>query len=113
MKLLFDQNLSYKLVDSLSEIYPDSIHVKDIDCQMATDKHIWNYAKEHKYVIVTQDSDFHEYSVLYGSPPRILWIRTGNTISKHIEQLLRKNFIQIQHFDNDPDHACLLLFDEV
>jgi predicted nuclease of predicted toxin-antitoxin system len=30
MKLLFDQNLSHRLVSALASEYPDSVHVRDV-----------------------------------------------------------------------------------
>ena len=30
MKLLFDENLSYKLVRLLADLFPDSVHVRDV-----------------------------------------------------------------------------------
>ncbi len=44
----------------------------------ATDEEIWQYAQEHDYIIVTQDADFHEYSLLYGGPPLVIWLKCGN-----------------------------------
>ncbi len=58
MKLLFDQNLSYRLPELLKTLYPDSAHVSSIGLRDASDSEIWDYAKEHGFVIVSKDSDF-------------------------------------------------------
>jgi predicted nuclease of predicted toxin-antitoxin system len=58
MKLLFDQNLSHRLVERLNDIYPDSTHVREVGLRDADDLVIWQYAGAHGYAIVSKDSDF-------------------------------------------------------
>lgn len=58
MKLLFDQNLSPRLPLDLADIYPDSVHVREIQMREATDTQIWEYARVHDFAIVSKDSDF-------------------------------------------------------
>jgi len=78
MKLLLDQNISHRLVATLLASYPESTHVSYLDMGDAVDTAIWQYAKDHGFCIVTQDADFHEYSLLYGGPPLIIWLKCGN-----------------------------------
>ncbi len=78
MKLLFDQNLSHRLVDNLIDLFPESIHVKDAKLERSTDSEIWDYAKENNFIIVSKDSDFHQRSFLHGPPPKVIWINKGN-----------------------------------
>ena len=40
MKLLFDENLSFRLAYALHDIYPDSTHVRNIGLLGAEDKRI-------------------------------------------------------------------------
>ena len=63
MKLLFDQNLSPRLVDYLVDIYPQSTHVYHIGLDRAPDLAVWNFARDQGYVIVSQDSDFSDEHV--------------------------------------------------
>lgn len=70
MKLLFDQNLSRKLVTRLTDTFPDTSHVELHGLTEASDSRIWEFAKVHGFCIVTQDADFAEKSRLYGSPPK-------------------------------------------
>ncbi len=69
MKLLFDQNLSYRLVQSLQEEYPDSSHVREVGLQEASDAVVWQYAAQQGFAIVTKDADFHQRSFT-------LWVPT-------------------------------------
>ncbi|WGV26717.1 DUF5615 family PIN-like protein [Halotia branconii] len=78
MKLLFDQNLSRLLVTQLADVFPDSSHVQLYGLEVKTDTEIWEFAKTNDFCIVTQDVDFAERSRLYGSPPKVVWLRCGN-----------------------------------
>ena len=58
MRLLFDQNLSPRLVDRLDDIYPNSVHVADVGLDRALDREVWVYAREQDLAVVTKDADF-------------------------------------------------------
>ena len=45
MKLLFDENLSRKLVARLADLYPDSVHVAEASLLESPDREIWEFAK--------------------------------------------------------------------
>ncbi|CAN5757653.1 DUF5615 family PIN-like protein [soil metagenome] len=109
MRLLFDQNLSFKLIRLLADTYPDSIHVRDLGLVEADDLTIWRYATEHGLVIVSKDSDFHQISLLYGHPPKTVWLRVGNAPTPAIAALLHKHRDTMQRFHEDPDAALLAL----
>ena len=61
------------------------LHVADLKRQMS-DSEIWQYAKENNCIIITKDTDFYQRVVLYGAPPKIIWIRLGNMRRKQLEQ---------------------------
>ena len=88
MKLLFDQNISYKLVNRLADIYPGSKHVRQVGLGESDDLAVWDYAKGNDFVIVSKDEDFHQRSFLYGSPPKVVWLRLGNCTTQDIIGLL-------------------------
>lgn len=90
IKLLFDQNLSYRLVSRLSIIYPDSKHIASLGLDHSSDKDVWQYAKDNGFVLVSKDSDFNEISTLYGFPPQIIWLRLGNSRVSVAENALKK-----------------------
>jgi predicted nuclease of predicted toxin-antitoxin system len=89
MKLLFDQNLSHRLIKSLEDLFPQSQHVRLLGLAEADDLKIWNYAKEHSLVIVTQDSDYPDWNKFLGAPPKIVWLRCGNASVDTVEAKLR------------------------
>jgi predicted nuclease of predicted toxin-antitoxin system len=75
MKLLFDQNLSPRLVSALTDLFPGSEHVEEKGLGAASDRAVWNYAQISNLIIVTKDSDFNELSLMLGDPPKIIWTR--------------------------------------
>jgi predicted nuclease of predicted toxin-antitoxin system len=107
MKLLFDQNISHRLIKQISDILPAAKQVRDFGIENYSDKSIWEFAKENKYTIVTFDSDFYDFSLVWGHPPKIVWIRTYNQTTKHVEELLRKHYETIRAFICDDGLACL------
>jgi len=110
MKLLFDQNISYRLVNRVIGVFPNSKQVKELGLENATDSKIFEFAKLNEFVIVTFDSDFCDMSVLKGFPPKIIWIRTGNISTSNLEVLLKNNSVIIEQFVNE-DFACLEITD--
>ena len=78
MRLLFDQNLSPRLVSAVADLFPESVHVRDAGLQRGVDTEVWTYAAQHRLAVVSKDSDFHQMSFLLGHPPKVIWIRRGN-----------------------------------
>jgi len=109
MKLLFDQNLSPRLPRLLADLYPDSLHVRDVGLRDASDTEIWEYARQNGLVIVSKDSDFQQRSLLYGHPPKFIWLRVGNCPVRLIEELLRNQSIAIHHFEQNAIQSHLML----
>jgi len=89
MKLLFDENLSFKLRAKMQDIFPGSQHVRDLGLEQANDIEIWEFAKRENFVIATKDADFNDMSVMRGYPPYVVWLRTGNARVSQIEAMLR------------------------
>jgi len=110
LKLLFDQNLSRKLPAQLGDIYPESRHVIDLGLSQASDSDIWQYAKENDLSLVSKDTDFQQRSLLYGSPPKFIWLRVGNCSTAHIESLLRRSSPIIHTFLRDSTESHLILY---
>ena len=109
MKLLFDQNLSPRLPRLLADIYAGSAHVREVGLREADDIVIWEYAKANGFAIVSKDSDFQQRSLLYGGPPKFIWLRVGNCPAKTIEDLLRKHSVVIHTFGMDDTKSHLML----
>ncbi|WP_143959654.1 DUF5615 family PIN-like protein [Litoribacter populi] len=110
MKLLLDQNISYRIIEKLSSEFHEVLQVQTCGLIHATDLEIWQYASIHGLSIVTFDADFFELASLKGHPPKIIWLRCDNRTTKHLAQLLNskaqiiKDFIQLSEYAN---LACL------
>ena len=109
MKLLFDENLAPFLVSVLADIFPQSEHVARIGLGAAPDREVWEYARKHDYTLVSKDSDFHELSLLYGSPPKVIWIRRGNCTTRLIEFILRNKLEDIRTLVDNPESTYLVI----
>lgn len=110
MKLLFDQNISHKILKLLPEKYSDSTTVKNEGLINAPDREIWEFAKRNGYIIVTQDSDFNDLNLLYGFPPKIIWIRTGNLKTKALIDILINHSDEFYKFVDDRNYGCFEIF---
>ncbi len=109
MRLLFDQNLSRHLVGQLCDVFPGSEHVTGQDLDAATDREIWDYAREHGHVIVSKDSDFRQLAFLFGAPPKVVWLRVGNAPTSTILQTILDHVEAIEAFGASEDEALLVL----
>ena len=78
MKLLLDENLSRRLVPFLQHDYPGSSQVVLLGLEAASDTVVWQTAKSQGFVIVTRDADFEELSLVWGQPPKVIWLKTQN-----------------------------------
>ncbi len=110
MKLLFDHNLSPRLVSRLADLFPESTHLYTLGMDREADIEVWMYAQSNDFTIVTRDGDYNELLVLRGFPPKIVWIRRGNCSTAVIEDILRTHIADIQALVTDPTLGILTLY---
>jgi predicted nuclease of predicted toxin-antitoxin system len=109
MRLLFDNNLSDRLPAILSAEYPGSVHVRHVGLQSADDSEIWDYAVQHGLAIASKVSDFQQRSLLYGHPPKFLWLPVGNCSTAQIVAVLRRYHADLITFDADSSASALVV----
>ena len=109
MKLLFDHNLSYKLVARLADLFPDAAHVRNVNLHEADDYTVWEYARANGFAMVPKDKDFQQLSFLYGAPPKMVWVRLGNCTTADIEHALRRHHTDVLNFDAHEEGAFLIV----
>lgn len=112
MKLLFDQNISFRIERKLNINFEFSKHVSSVGLKDADDIQIWNYAKKESFVIVTFDADFYDISMINGCPPKIIWLRNGNLTTNQVIDILNDKLLIIRNFIENQDKreiACLEL----
>src|SRR5438128_12595770 len=107
--LLFDENLAAWFVAELADLYPGSLHVGDQGLASRSDRAIWEHARDHGLIIVSKDEDFKRLSVLYGAPPKVIWIGLRNCSTADVVGLLRKHRNEIMRFVADEEAAFLTL----
>ncbi|MCK5719077.1 MAG: DUF5615 family PIN-like protein [Thiomargarita sp.] len=70
---------------------------------------IWNFAKTNGYIIISKDSDFHQKSLLWGHPPKFIYLRVGNCSTSYIIKVLLDNYSTIVAFAENKYESILLL----
>ncbi len=108
MKLLFDQNLPRRLVREVETDFPGSAHVRDFQLDTAIDPAIFAYAAENGFAIVSKDNDFAQLSFLRGAPPKVIWLRVGNSSTEELRKFIQSNTRVIQEFDSASESFLIL-----
>jgi predicted nuclease of predicted toxin-antitoxin system len=108
MKLLFDANLSHKLPRLVAASFPGSQHVRELGLKGQTDEEIWNYAKANNFAVISKDRDFYQRAVLYGAPPKFIWLRLGNCTRDDLLALIQKHERDISTFETSPESVLIL-----
>jgi predicted nuclease of predicted toxin-antitoxin system len=110
VKLLFDQNLSPRLVATLADLFPESAHVQSLGLDCSPDTSLWEFARDNDFVIVSKDVDFCDRSALLGYPPKVVWIRLGNCTTDDIDAALRSYHEQIEAFGEEKELGVITIF---
>ncbi len=108
MKLLFDENLSPKLPRLVAASFSDSQHVRELGLKGQTDKELWNYAKANGFAIISKDKDFYQRALLFGAPPKFVWLCIGNCTRGDLLLLIQRHERDILAFDASPESVLIL-----
>lgn len=109
MKLLFDENLSPRLAEQLADLFPGSRHVRDCGLRGFSDDAVWRHAIENGYIIISKDSDFQQRSLLYGHPPKVVWLRIGNCTRQDLADLIVSGYDDIVSLCSNPAESMVVL----
>ena len=90
----------------LSPKFSDSRTIKSENLINKSDLEIWQYAKKFEYIIVSQDNDFNDLLNLYGAPPKVIWIRIGNTTTAAVAKILENIYDDLLEFSKNPNFSC-------
>ena len=105
MKFLFDQNISFRVSNKFKDIFPESRQVRELSLEDKSDREIWEYAKREGFTIVTFDADFYDLVTLYGHPPKVVWLRMGNTKTDNLIAILLKHSELLASFVLDQNYS--------
>jgi predicted nuclease of predicted toxin-antitoxin system len=107
VKLLFDESLSPRLVDLLSDLFPDSESALQNGLAGAGDLKILEYAVTRNFTLVSTDSDFE--SLLNRLPNAyVVILRSCNYPTETAAEVLRRNAIRIAQLPTTQDHLVVL-----
>ena len=106
-KLLFDNNISHRVIPRIADIFPNANHVMLESLDESSDEKVWWFARSNGYTIVTKDSDFNDLVIYKGTPPKVIWIKLGNCKVVEIENILRENFEDIKEFLDESNSFIL------
>jgi predicted nuclease of predicted toxin-antitoxin system len=109
VKLLLDENVSYRLVAQLQSAFPGSAHIDSVGLHAQADSAIWNFAQDNGFIIVSKDDDFCQLSFLHGAPPKVIWLSIGNAVTQTILRILIDRYSLIERFVRDPVESLLIL----
>lgn len=85
------------------------MHVRECGLLGRSDEDVWEYARANGFTIVSKDSDFHQRSLLYGHPPKLVWLRIGNCTRQQLIQFIATHEQDIHALDADPFESVLVL----
>ncbi len=109
MSLLFDENLSPRLIRLLESAYPQSEHVELAGLRGQSDLELWEHAARRGATLVSKDNDFRQLSFLRGHPPKVIWLDVGNAGTDAIAGLLEAHREGVRAFLSDPEASLLVL----
>jgi predicted nuclease of predicted toxin-antitoxin system len=110
LKLLLDQNLSYKLIAALESAFPGTSHVLRLGLDQSPDVELREYARQQGFTLLTKNTDLVDLCVFRGAPPKVLWLRVGNCSTALIEDVLKRNEGRILAFGEDESQVVLSIF---
>lgn len=105
--ILIDNNLSFKLKNRLNDLFGGATHVEAVGLGEVEDEVIWAYATKHHYHILTKDTDFNDLQQIKGFPPKIIWIRIGNSSTKEIANKITLKQQEILKFLADDNFGII------
>jgi len=109
MKLLLDENISYRVARIIRSQFPESIHVSEIPT-IRWDSLIFSYAKQNEFTIVKFDEDFYDLQLLKGFPPKIIWLRFGNANNLKVANKIIEHHQNIYELIRDPDKGLIEIY---
>ncbi len=109
MKLLFDANLSRRIVPFLEDLFPRSTHTTLVGLSGETsDGTIWEFARAHGFTIVTADKDFVRLAESQGPPPQVVRLEKMDYSTEAAAELIRRYAVAINDFGKGAKAVLIL-----
>jgi predicted nuclease of predicted toxin-antitoxin system len=107
MKLLFDENLSPRLVPLLRDLFPESESALRIGLACAGDRSILEHAAAHDFVLVSTDRDFERLLKQVPGAKAVI-LRSCDYPTAIAADVLRRNAIRIAELCASRDQLIIL-----
>jgi predicted nuclease of predicted toxin-antitoxin system len=107
MKLLLDENISWRIAKYIENYFDEIIHVTSVHNHRLNDLEIWLYAKENNLTILTFDEDFRSFASYFGFPPKVILLKTGNVSKLVLKDKLILNIDSIIEFNKNNEFGIL------
>ena len=92
MKFIVDAQLPKSLSIFFTDQGFDSIHTLDLpDKNKTSDNKILDIARIENRIIITKDLDFIKSYLLKGDPKKLILVKTGNIVNKHLVKIFKDN----------------------
>ena len=108
MKLLFDENLSRKLIPLVEDLFPGSVHVTHVGMSSASDRGVWDYARQNGFTIITADNDFLSLAEAQGHPPKVILLENCDYPTNVAARIIRAEASRILEFNSDARPVLIL-----
>ena len=108
MKLLLDENLSRRLLEDIQDLFLGSLHVAQAGLGNAPDRHIWNYAGQNAFTILTADTDFLTFANTLGPPPKVILLENCDYPTIVAAQVIPGNSDRMLEFERSRDALLIL-----
>ena len=102
-----DLNLPPKMAEWLIENFSVvAKSFKELHFEITPDTEIYKIAAKHSNIIVitTKDVDFKNLQSAIGSPPKILYLNTGNITNENLKKLILTKFGEVLELFSDPEN---------
>jgi predicted nuclease of predicted toxin-antitoxin system len=111
VKLLLDENLSWRMIKQLTPIFAEVVHASELKIkQPADDISIWDYAKKNGFTILSKDDDFEKIVLLRKAPPKLIHLKTYNLDTKKLVDLILENKYKIIEFVNSDENEIFEIY---
>ncbi|MBC7447271.1 MAG: DUF5615 family PIN-like protein [Hymenobacteraceae bacterium] len=108
MRLLLDENISWRLAAPLRPHCTTVLHVRDIGLDHSPDTTIWRYARQNNFDLLTKDEDFVRLVLADGFPPRVIALQNAQVPVAKLATFLLERLPQLQRFLSEQTEFGLL-----
>lgn len=110
MKLLVDQNISWRVLRLIGDAFPGSVHVDEVGLGGETpDIDIWQHAADNGFTVLTKDSDFNSLALTRATPPKVVWLQLGHAATEAIAATVLARKDDIEAFEATQDESVLVV----